>query len=171
MAYTVLALGSLGLSLVFAFLAWETRRTIRLRSDLLMIRLDLQKKVESLGCLDDKEYRWYANALYVMIENPRLLDWSWLVAVSAIDPKITVTIPETDNPMLRTVLDEAKNERTWRHVGHLMYETTTGLVARSIIWILPNVTKPAAERRARRVAKRYCEKADRLGAPSGWMPA
>ena len=164
MTYIVLALGSLGLSLVYAYLVWEKRRLFRLRHDLLVIRTKLQERAKSLGCLDDPGYRWCSREIDTMIERPYLFDWSWLIAISVVDPKISITVPTSDNLQLRAAIEEARNERAWRHVGHLLYETGTGMAIRFFLWIVPTCTRPATERRA----KRYCEKVDGVGFPSTW---
>lgn len=159
--YFNLLLGSVGLSLIVGYLAWSRMRYIRLQLEFAQIRAELQLQSRSRGSLEDAGVQQLLKTLNSLIESPKLICWSWLVAVWLHEFEAT-KIPGGDSGILESVVRPLRVRLSHRIVTFLLHETIPGWVA----FIFLHLINANGERKAERPVTRAID-GGMLVAPMG----
>jgi hypothetical protein len=162
--YIALAVGIFGVEIVLTYLAWDKVRMYRLCADFCRIQLELRERARELGSEKDPEYLQFVRLSNMLIDRPDFTNWSW-IAAGYFNDLPDVSLPRTTVPELRRAIDHAidhaRQSNSCRVVGHLLYETVTGLFIR---FCLPSILRARAEKKVERPVKRYLEKLRTVGA-------
>ena len=163
--YLLLALGSLGLSLVLTYAFWLKVRDWRFQADVLRIRTEFQKQGGELNCLGDPAYRSLAQVLDALIENPGLVSWSAVISYSFCDVKDRTL--HTENVDLRRIVEQTRRRLAARSLGRLLYEDLLGCFFR--LW-LPRILAQTGQLKVERQVERYVVEVREFPEPAvgGW---
>ena len=129
----LLAIGSTLLSVAVAYVCWTFARTARFELATARLRIEMAKKIEAIGALDDHEYIETDARLKCLSRFPAHFSFPlWLIILAADRPTEKV---ESDNPQVREVLDEINAKFVTQMNCYTLFETLTGLTAVSAVGV------------------------------------